>query len=830
MRPRSTFARALLSSGKLVLGLGWAAALLQAAFAATLTVKKTTDPSGGKEFPFKFARVTKWGRSGTGKGEFRVPYGVAVDGVGNVYVVDAANDRIQKFDGNGNYLTEWGGYGFGDGQLIWPRGVAVDSAGNVYVADTGNHRIQKFDSTGNYLAQWGSVGSGDGQLAQPGALALDGAGNIYVADTNNNRIQKFDSTGKYVAKWGVFAPQKNYPSLNFPAGVAVDKAGNNYVADTRSYRVQRFDAIGNYLGEWQRYGRDRSTFGAVSSVAVDEAGNVYVADGSNDRIEKFDANGNHLDRWSIKGPGPGTDSPLAVAVDRFGNVFVAERDNCRIVKFSQQESFVLSDGGSKPFNGLPAATYYVGERTINSWAVSGISYGSGSADLWGDGLEITLANDDVTCTFTNSDTIAPTVTIQQTTVSPTNRNPINFRVIFSEPVTGFDGVNVVTLDGTAGATTATATETAPNDGTTYNVAVGGMTGHGTVIVTVNAGVAKDAAGNLNTAATSPAIIYDLEPTVTIKRAAGQERTTNHSPVNFTVVFSEPVTGFTKDDVSLDGTATRWATAEVTEVAPNDGTTYNVAVSGMTNDGTVRSTIYSGAASDAIGQPTTNTASTSDDNSVIFYGPLTARIYVRMLSPTSAGPLTFGVKFSRPVIDFDMTKVMLDGTAGATTVEVTEVAPNDGTTYNVAVSGMTGYGTVIIKVDAGTVQDALGYINEATTFTATHSARPTVTIDKANGQTDPTSSDPINFTAVFSKRVSFGSLPPSYIASLGTDTGATTVVLTETAPNDGTTYNVAVSGMTNSGSVSVRIVDGSAQDTDGNRNLNSNSVSVTYHKL
>ena len=79
---------------------------------------------------------------------------------------------------------------------------------------------------------------------------------------------------------------------------------------------------------------------------------------------------------------------------------------------------------------------------------------------------------------------------------PTNASPINFTVVFNEPVTGFTGADV-TLTGTAAASTATVTGT----GTTYNVAVSGMTQTGTVTAAVIANGAQDLAGNLNMAST-----------------------------------------------------------------------------------------------------------------------------------------------------------------------------------------------------------------------------------------------------------------------------------------------------------------------------------------
>ena len=71
-----------------------------------------------------------------------------------------------------------------------------------------------------------------------------------------------------------------------------------------------------------------------------------------------------------------------------------------------------------------------------------------------------------------------------------------------------------------------------------------MTGSGTVIASIAAGVAQDAAGNPNIASTSTdnTVTYDVTPpTVTINQAAAQADPTNASPINFTVVFSEPVT-------------------------------------------------------------------------------------------------------------------------------------------------------------------------------------------------------------------------------------------------------------------------------------------------
>ena len=122
------------------------------------------------------------------------------------------------------------------------------------------------------------------------------------------------------------------------------------------------------------------------------------------------------------------------------------------------------------------------------------------------GLAVTSHSSGNLCTsifsnvsVTTPDTTPPTVTINQETsqADPANASPINFTVVFSEPVTDF-ATGDVTLSGTAGATTATVT----GSGTTYNVAVSGMTANGTVIASLLAGVAHDAANNPSLASTS----------------------------------------------------------------------------------------------------------------------------------------------------------------------------------------------------------------------------------------------------------------------------------------------------------------------------------------
>jgi DNA-binding beta-propeller fold protein YncE len=79
------------------------------------------------------------------------PYGVAVDGAGNVIVSDQNKHCIVIFSAEGGVLRSIGGKGSGAGQLSHPKGVAVDGEGNILVADCGNKRIAVFSAAGEVL-------------------------------------------------------------------------------------------------------------------------------------------------------------------------------------------------------------------------------------------------------------------------------------------------------------------------------------------------------------------------------------------------------------------------------------------------------------------------------------------------------------------------------------------------------------------------------------------------------------------------------------------------------------------------------------------------------
>jgi DNA-binding beta-propeller fold protein YncE len=131
--------------------------------------------------------LAQWGGPGTGPGQFSaLPWGVALDAAGNVYVADAGNNRVQELAPDGSPLAVWDG-------LQAPAGIALDGAGNLYVAESLADRVVELAPDGTQLGTWGSSGSGLGQLWQPLGVAVDPtSGTIYVTDTLNNRLVRVD--------------------------------------------------------------------------------------------------------------------------------------------------------------------------------------------------------------------------------------------------------------------------------------------------------------------------------------------------------------------------------------------------------------------------------------------------------------------------------------------------------------------------------------------------------------------------------------------------------------------------------------------------------------
>jgi hypothetical protein len=195
------------------------------------------------------------------------PHGVAVDSSGNLFIADSGNNVIREVvQATGNIITLAGtgtaGYS-GDGgpaisaELDVPFGVAVDSSGNLFIADTGNNAVREVVQATGYIitvAGTGSAGySGDGatatsaQLNSPVSVAVDSSGDLFIADSGNNVVREVvQATGFIVTVAGTgtagYSGDGGLASsaqLNGPDCVTVDANGDLFIADTGNNCIRK---------------------------------------------------------------------------------------------------------------------------------------------------------------------------------------------------------------------------------------------------------------------------------------------------------------------------------------------------------------------------------------------------------------------------------------------------------------------------------------------------------------------------------------------------------------------------------------------------------------
>jgi uncharacterized protein (TIGR03663 family) len=284
--------------------------------------------------------IATWGRQGTLEGALNFPKDLAVDAQGNVYVVDSQNNRIQKFDSDGNLVTAWGSFGEGPGQFSEPWGIGVDGEGHVYVADTWNHRVQMFTSEGELVTYWGVFQDTGGELAEPQGtfygprdVAVDSEGNVYVTDTGNKRIQKFDAEGNPLGQWG--GAGSDAGQFQEPVGIAVEDEGQIYVADTWNQRIQVFDQEFQFVRQWRVDGWAGESLMNKPYLALDGQGRIYATDPEASRVLVYSQEGQLLAVFGKYGTDSASfDLPTGIGIDQDGLIYVSDSNNQRIMKFA----------------------------------------------------------------------------------------------------------------------------------------------------------------------------------------------------------------------------------------------------------------------------------------------------------------------------------------------------------------------------------------------------------------------------------------------------------------------------------------------------------------
>lgn len=366
------------------------------------------------------------------------PVGVCVDNSGNLYVATPADNRVLMFppgSGVGSSATSVFGQPdmvtttpnsgttpFASPNTLWaPRDVKVDSSGNVFVADAANNRVVAIPhGTRSATLIWGQTDftlNGGNQI-KPGSIsfaysmAIDYSQApfaLYVSDTNNNRVlvwkdsahfQSGDPADLVIGQPSLLTALANVDSgpaqtpsmtsLSAPTGIVVDPAsGTLYVADSGNNRVLRFPrpvAQGGRITPDAVIGQvnfttanaslvSGSSLNSPGGLAIGPSGELFVADTGDNRVLEFGPGaGNGASAVRVYGQPNMSSSikpnqmsaqtlrnPQGIYVDRASNLYVADSGANRVV--------IYPNTGTAPAAGA-AAAYVIGQAGFNTSSTS----------------------------------------------------------------------------------------------------------------------------------------------------------------------------------------------------------------------------------------------------------------------------------------------------------------------------------------------------------------------------------------------------------------------------------------------------------------------------
>ncbi|MDB5098719.1 MAG: repeat containing protein [Cyanobacteria bacterium RYN_339] len=291
--PDTAFARAALSQAQAQFAVSQpvpqVAAMMRALFGATatspLTIPIVTPPASG----------TLLASYPTGT----LPFDVAVDPAGNIWVVNATSNDVTKLSPAGVVL---GTFPVG----VSPTNIAFSPTGEAWISNTADGSVSVLSPTGSLIGRYTTAAS------NPEGIGVDASGNAWVVNTATNSVQKFSPTGTVLATVAVGAG---------PEGLAVDSGGNAWVSLDGANAVVKISPAGVVLGSFPVGLRP-------SNLAIDAQDQVWVVNKDSATVSKLAPTGVVLGQFPVGA------LPLGVAIDGAGNAWVTNSSGNSLTKLS----------------------------------------------------------------------------------------------------------------------------------------------------------------------------------------------------------------------------------------------------------------------------------------------------------------------------------------------------------------------------------------------------------------------------------------------------------------------------------------------------------------
>jgi len=376
----------------------------------------TPTNTGGAVPATTYSQVSTLVASGTGLAN---PKGIASDGSGNVYVTDYANNKIRKITSAGVMTTlagsgtaaELDGTGTG-AQFNAPYGIAYDGVGDLYVTDQGGEVIRKIVIATGVVTTYAGIANTPGstnlalltsKFNAPCGITLDASGNIYVADRGNNLIRKLSGNVVSTLAGSGAAGSSNgtgiLASFSSPSDVAADGSGNLFVADYTNNLIRQIvigtGVVSTFAGSTQGFvnatGAAAKFFHPIN-ISIDLSGNLYVADVGNDRIRLITpgavvttlAGSGTAAETNGTGITAAFSSPGGIDVDNLGNCYVVDfpTSTTGTVRKIIVTGYTISatpplgltfTGTAGTISGTPTTATAATNYTVTGWNASGSS-------------------------------------------------------------------------------------------------------------------------------------------------------------------------------------------------------------------------------------------------------------------------------------------------------------------------------------------------------------------------------------------------------------------------------------------------------------------------
>ncbi|MEI7725563.1 MAG: NHL repeat-containing protein, partial [Bacteroidota bacterium] len=244
------------------------------------------------------------------------PVRMAIDNMDNIYVTDAYQKKIKKFNASGTYL----------GSVITvgsPVSIAINSANQIFFGDGETGKILKLNSNGTTTELYtGTV--------FPSSMVFCSDGNLYVSDSKLQRVIVLDLSGNVIRTIGA-------GTLTFPTGIAFDKRNNRILVAEHGgigsgfnpvVKVRIYGLTGNLITSFGSHGNGDGKFYRIQGLAVGRCGEIYVPEPYQGNVSVFNENTIFTTRFGQYG-----DSisqlrvPLDIAINSQDKIFITAENN-----------------------------------------------------------------------------------------------------------------------------------------------------------------------------------------------------------------------------------------------------------------------------------------------------------------------------------------------------------------------------------------------------------------------------------------------------------------------------------------------------------------------